>query len=103
SLARLPIQITFPSFAANSDNNPPNDLVSPNGNVAPVSPVLIMSGPQPTRSLTKQGTPQAIASLTTSPHVSPPSDGNTSASAATYAAVISDWLRKPANLIGRFP
>src|SRR5258708_32398884 len=66
----------------------------------PVSPGTIKSGPQPTRLLTRQGHPHVIASFTTSPQVSPPFEGSTRASAAMYAFVISDWLRKPANRIG---
>src|SRR6185295_3510831 len=83
SVARSLILPIRPLSAANCVIKFPNVPVSPSGNTPPVSSGIIMSGPQPTRSLTKHGSPQAIPSLTTSPQVSPPSEGNTSASAAT--------------------
>ena len=52
----------------------------PSGAKAPVIPGSIRSGPQPTASDTTAGTPQAMASLTTSPQVSTAVDGRTTTS-----------------------
>ena len=59
---------------------------SPCGKIKPVSESRIKSGPHPTLSLTMQGTPNCIASLTTSPHVSENTEGRTSMSASAYTS-----------------
>ncbi len=65
---------------------------SPQGYVKPVSSSTTRSGAQPTWSLTITGRPQAMASFTTSPHVSPDVEGRTSASAAAYVAAMRCWF-----------
>ena len=87
-------------FPANSSIEVASASTSPSGNMVPVTCGMMRSGPHPTLSLTIQGRAQAIASFTTRPHVSPPSEGSTSASEVTYALVICDWFKKPVKRIG---
>src|SRR6266516_3237282 len=64
-VARSLILFRFKGSAVAECIKPASAATSPVGKIEPVLPATIMSGPQPTRSLTKHGQPQAIASLTT--------------------------------------
>ena len=67
--AAFPRVVLSPGFAASRVIAAASFCVSPNGNTWPVTPSSCGSLAEPTRSLTIAGSPVAMASLTTSPHV----------------------------------
>src|ERR1700686_1024826 len=83
-------------FWATRTNFEESISISPRAKV----PQLESSSAHPHAWLTRQGSPLANASLTTSPHVSLWSLGKTRQSAATYACDISVWFKKPVKEAG---